>query len=300
MGVGARGGETLRTGAQGRRLGPGPRAGETLRTGAQGRHPGPGSGAGRRLGPGCKGDAQDQGPGWGDTQDQGPGETPRTGGQGRRSGPRCGGQPPCHDHREEVGGPCRRGAQGFCAADRCQESLKEDTGPFGPERLTDFSHEEPCFRPRRPCVLPSGGEATAVPSCCREAGSGPRASSQRLRPFRGVWPTPRVWGMRDTSLPHPRWTGPLPTPPPPAPSTPGRGIPLCGSAQTSLLALMSSTALTLRICVSAHRTESSSRVGVGRAGGCVWSAEGPSVAGGQLGREAWGERPGGVAAARSL
>lgn len=70
MGVGARGGETLRTGAQGRHPGPGPRAGETLRTGAQGRRSGPGPG---------RGDAQDRGPGRGYAQDRGPGETLRAG-----------------------------------------------------------------------------------------------------------------------------------------------------------------------------------------------------------------------------
>ena len=128
VGVGARCGETLRTRAQGRGdaqdrgagagrcSGPRPRGEETLRTGAQGQ------GDTQDRGPG-RGDTQDRGPGetlrsgaqseetlrtraqgWGDAQDWGPGETLRTGAQGRRSGLGLRGQPPCHDHRGEVGG----------------------------------------------------------------------------------------------------------------------------------------------------------------------------------------------------
>ena len=79
MGVGARGGETLRTGAQGRHPGPGPREGETLRTRAQGRGDAQDRGAGEtlRTRPGA-GRRSGPGPG-GDTQDRGPGETLRAG-----------------------------------------------------------------------------------------------------------------------------------------------------------------------------------------------------------------------------
>lgn len=91
--------------------------------------------------------------------------------------------------------------------------------------------------------------------------------------------------------PSPPLPLPLLPPPPHRPPRPLNSPLRCLLSTDFALALMSFTVLTLWICVSAHRTESSLRAGVGHAGGCVQSTERPSVAGGQLGREASGERP---------
>ena len=42
--------------------------------------------------------------------------------------------------------------------------------PVEPERLTDFSHKDPCLHSRRPCVLHSGGMGNSRPELLQRSG----------------------------------------------------------------------------------------------------------------------------------